>query len=206
MAGLASHLPAEKPHLSFVNGTTQAALATLDRVAYGRGPTADPSRIPADGLSQAFKAVAGAIVRGIGTNVFWVTIGRLRHATRRRTSTPQNAGYANLMGTPQHLVVAFYTDLRIRDCSGHRCHSVPPSSAVVSARTARRARPWRGGLMMVMADPSTAGSTARPRSQSVRRTTDTRERGGTSRTRRTSRAVYARVLDNWLGAETPCRC
>src|SRR5688500_4570380 len=30
---IASHLPAEQPHLSFVNATSQAAFATLDRVA-----------------------------------------------------------------------------------------------------------------------------------------------------------------------------
>src|SRR6185369_6683192 len=33
MEGLASHLPADQPHLAFVNGSARAAINTLDRVA-----------------------------------------------------------------------------------------------------------------------------------------------------------------------------
>ena len=34
-ARISSHLPVDRPHLAFVNATTQAALGTLDRVAHG---------------------------------------------------------------------------------------------------------------------------------------------------------------------------
>ena len=101
---------ARRPHLSFVNGTTQAALATLDRVA--RSPTTPaPVTYGDDGLSQAFRAVAGAIVRGIGTKVFWVTTGGYdTHATQNTNAA--NAGYANLMGTINTALTTFYNDLR----------------------------------------------------------------------------------------------
>jgi hypothetical protein len=55
LTALASHLPPSQPHLSFVNATAQAALATLDRVGlvadYGGTVT-----YANDGLSQALKA------------------------------------------------------------------------------------------------------------------------------------------------------
>ena len=45
-ARISSHLPVDRPHLAFVNSTTQAALGTLDRVA-----TVATYR-PAAGLSE----------------------------------------------------------------------------------------------------------------------------------------------------------
>ena len=64
-----------------------------------------------DGLSQAFRAVAGAMVRGIGTKVFWVQTGGYdTHATQNTNAA--NAGYANLMGTINTALTTFYNDLR----------------------------------------------------------------------------------------------
>ena len=56
---LAFHLPVSDPHLSFVNSTTLAAMATLDRVATvaAYAPTA---AYPDTGLGAALQAVAGA--------------------------------------------------------------------------------------------------------------------------------------------------
>ena len=96
---------------------TQAALATLDRV--GSVATYQPSTgvvYPAnDGLAQAFRAVAGAMVRGIGTKVFWVQTGGYdTHATQNTNAA--NAGYANLMGTLNTALTTFYNDLRNQGC------------------------------------------------------------------------------------------
>jgi uncharacterized protein (DUF1501 family) len=69
---ISSHLPVDRPHLAFVNSTTQAALSTLDRVATVatyRPATAYPN----NGFGQALTAVAGAMNKQIGTKVFWVT-------------------------------------------------------------------------------------------------------------------------------------
>ena len=74
MTAVTGYLPSDRPHLSFVNGTAQGALATLDRVA--SVATYVPSVTYAnDGLSQALKTVAGSMVRGIGTKAFWVQTG-----------------------------------------------------------------------------------------------------------------------------------
>ena len=90
---IASHVPVDRPHLGFVNGNVNNALATLDRVATVAQyvPTVT---YPNTGLGSALRAVAGAIVRGIGTKVFWVQTGGFdTHASqgteqrRRRTPT-----------------------------------------------------------------------------------------------------------------------
>ena len=75
---------------------TQAALATLDRVGsvVNYQPPTGVVYAANDALAQAFRAVAGAMVRGIGTKVFWVHDGRVRHArhaehrTRRTPAIP----------------------------------------------------------------------------------------------------------------------
>ena len=69
-----SHVPVDRPELAFVYSSAQAAMATLDRVA--TVATYAPSvTYPNTGLGQALRAVAGAMVRGIGTKVFYVTTG-----------------------------------------------------------------------------------------------------------------------------------
>ena len=72
---ISSHVPVNRPHLAFVSASAQArAFATMDRVAQVAqyAPTAT---YPNTGLGNALRAVAGAIVRGIGTKVFWVQTG-----------------------------------------------------------------------------------------------------------------------------------
>src|SRR5262245_21446494 len=95
MAQIASHVPVDQPHLAFVNGTTEGALTTLDRVS--SVGSYNPAGYGADGLSQALKTVVGAIVRGVGTKVFWVQTGGYdTHSAQLPNAV--NAGYANLMG------------------------------------------------------------------------------------------------------------
>jgi len=78
---ISSHLPVDQPHLAYVNSTTQAALATLDRVA--TVATYRPANTyPNNGFGQALTAVAGALNKQIGTKVFWVQTGGYdTHAT-----------------------------------------------------------------------------------------------------------------------------
>ena len=71
---IASHVPVDRPHLAFVNTSAQAALATLDRVASVTSYTGTVA-YPNNGFALALRTVAGAIVRGIGTRVFWVQTG-----------------------------------------------------------------------------------------------------------------------------------
>ena len=90
---MSSHLPASNPHLSFVNSTTQDALATLDRVElvarYAPGVA-----YPDNGFGQALRAVAGAMVEQLGTHVFWVQTGGFDTHASQNTITGR---YADLM-------------------------------------------------------------------------------------------------------------
>ena len=85
------------PSLSFVYGSAQAALATLDRVATVAS-TRRRSTYPNTGFGQALQAVAGAMVKGIGTRVFYVTDRRIRHALGAELNAA-NGTYYDLMAT-----------------------------------------------------------------------------------------------------------
>ena len=200
MTTLASHLPASKPHLAFVNGTAQAALATLDQVANVANyqPTAT---YPNNGLGQALRAVAGAISRGIGTKVFWVQTGGFdTHASQNTNSA--NAGYGNLMNVLNGSVLAFYTDLRNQgllqdtmivqfsefgrriseNSSGGTDHGAAGLMMAIGGNV-------NGGLYGTSAVLSPGHPTLENNSGDVRHETD-------------FRSVYARVIDNWLGADS----
>jgi uncharacterized protein (DUF1501 family) len=202
MTSLASHVPVDRPHVAFVNGTSQAALATLDRVAsvVSYVPTVTYGN---DGLSQALRTVAGAIVRQIGTKVFWVQTGGYdTHAAQNTNSA--NAGYSNLMGTINTALTAFYNDLRNRNLlqdtlvvlfsefgrrisengSGGTDHGAAGVMMALGGRVS-------GGLYGTMADLNPfAGN-------------PTLENNGADVTHETDfRAVYARILDHWLGVDS----
>ncbi|MDQ3068791.1 MAG: DUF1501 domain-containing protein [Acidobacteriota bacterium] len=200
IARIASHVPVDAPHLAFVNGTQQAALATLDRVATVASYV--PSTVyPNDGLSQALRSVAGAIVRGIGTKVFWVSTGGYdTHATQN----PANGAYANLMGTLNGGLTAFYADLRNQGLLddtlilqfsefGRRISENGSSGTDHGAAGVMMALGGgvRGGIYGTAAELAAGASnpTLENNSGDVRYETD-------------FRAVYARVLDNWLGADS----
>jgi uncharacterized protein (DUF1501 family) len=106
---ISSHVPVDRPHLAFVNGTVQGAFATLDRVAQV-GRYASSVTYPTSGLGQALRAVAGAIVQGVGTKVFWVQTGGFdTHSGQGVNAT--NGAYYNLMATIDDSLRAFYQDM-----------------------------------------------------------------------------------------------
>jgi uncharacterized protein (DUF1501 family) len=107
---IASHVPVDRPELAFVYGSTQAAMATLDRVATVAlyAPTLT---YPNTGLGQALRAVAGAMVRGIGTRIFYVTTGGFDTHSGQAVN-PANGAYFSLMATLNDALIAFYNDLR----------------------------------------------------------------------------------------------
>jgi uncharacterized protein (DUF1501 family) len=107
---IASHIPVDRPELAFVYSSAEAALATLDRVL--SVATYAPSvTYPNTGLGQALRAVAGAMVRGIGTRVFYVTTGGFDTHSGQNTNAA-NGFYYNLMATLNDAMIAFYNDLR----------------------------------------------------------------------------------------------
>lgn len=202
MTQLASHLPPDKPHLSFVNTTATAAIATLDRVA------SVASYVPSvtygnDGLSQAFRAVAGAMVRGIGTRVFWVTTGGYdTHATQNTNAA--NAGYANLMGTINNAITTFYNDIRNQGL-------LNDTMILQFSEFGRRAFEngsqgtdhGAAGLMMAIGSNVNGGLYGTAADMNPFPGNPTLENNGGDITHSIDfRSVYARVIDNWLGGSS----
>src|SRR6266851_1754133 len=106
---IASHIPVDMPHLAFVNSTAQQAFATLDRVS-AVGMYRPTVAYPNNGLGQALQAVAGAMVNGIGTRVFFVQTGGYDTHAGQNTNMAGGA-YAGLMATLNDGLFAFYNDL-----------------------------------------------------------------------------------------------
>ena len=199
---IASHVPVDRPQLAFVNSSAHGALATLDRVA----SVAELHR-HRDLSEQRLRAGAAhrrrAIVRGIGTRVFWVQTGGFdTHAGQGNAGA---GAYANLMGTFGDGVRAFYNDLRNQGLLERHA-----GAAVLGVRPPhlrerqpghrpRRRRRHDGDGRRACA----AASTAPPPSLDPNPANPTLENnGGDVRYETDFRSVYARVLDNWLGANS----
>lgn len=200
MTQIASHLPANLPNLSFVNGTAQAALATLDRVATVASymPTVNYAN---NGVSQALRAVAGAITQGIGTKVFWVQTGGFdTHASQNTNSA--NAGYANLMNSVNGAMVSFYNDLRNQGLLNDTLVvQFSEFGRRVSENGSQGTDHGAAGLMMAMGGNVNGGiyGTA-PSLQPGSPSLENQDRDVRHET--DFRSVYARVIDEWLGADS----
>ena len=202
LSTLASHQPPAQPHLSLVNATAEAALATLDRV----GAVADyGGTVPYanDGLSQALKAVAGAIVRGIGTKVFWVQIGGFDNHSGQGTNQA-NGRYAGLMTGVDGAVSAFYADLWNQGLT--RDTLVLQFSEFgrrISENGSAGTDHGSGGLMMAIGGDVNGGLYGTAASLDPGPDNPSVENNGRDVAYETDfRSVYARVLDSWLGADS----
>jgi uncharacterized protein (DUF1501 family) len=202
MTTIASHLPPDRPHLSFVNSTTTAAIATLDRVA-SVGTYTPTVTYGNDGLSQAFKAVAGAMVRGIGTKVFWVTTpGYDTHATQNTNSA--NAGYSNLMGVINTSLTTFYNDLRNQGLLGDTVIlQFSEFGRRITENGSQGTDHGAAGLMMAIGGNVRGGLYGTAADLNPFAGNPTLENNGGDVTHAVDfRSVYATVIDNWLGASS----
>jgi uncharacterized protein (DUF1501 family) len=195
---MASNPATGRPHLAFVNGTSRGAIETLDRVAEARSYTPTVA-YPNNGFALALRTVAGAIVRGIGSRVFWVETGGYD------THAQQGAGagaYGNLMGTLGDGLWAFYSDVRNQGLAND-------TTVIVFSEFGRRISEngsggtdhgaagvmmalggmVRGGLYGTAASLAPGNPTLENNSGDVRHETD-------------FRSVYARLLDQWLGVNS----
>jgi uncharacterized protein (DUF1501 family) len=198
---LASHLPATRPQLAFVNATARAALDTLDRVASFANYTGTVT-YPNNGLAQALRTVAGSIVRGLGTRVYWVqTTGYDTHSAQGNGGA---GGYGQLMATFGDSVLAFYNDLRNQGLlNDTMILQFSEFSRRISENGSQGTDHGAAGVMMAIGggvhggiygsapslDPSPANPTLENAGGDVRYETD-------------FRSIYARVLDGWLGASS----
>ncbi len=197
---LASHLPGERPHVAFVNGTMQSALATLDRVATVASyvPTVTYGN---DGLSRALKAVAGAMVRGIGTRVFWVQTGGYdTHASQGAVT----GAYANLMGTLNSAITAFYTDLKQQGLLNDTLVlQFSEFGRRISENGSQGTDHGAAAVMMALGGGVSGGLYGTAASLNpVAGNPGLENSGGDIAYETDFRSVYARAIDNWLGADS----
>jgi uncharacterized protein (DUF1501 family) len=200
-AAIASHMPVNRPALAFVNASAVSALGTLDVVA-SVASYAGTAPYPNNGLAQALRTVAGSIVRGTGTRVYWVQTGGFdTHAGQGA----QGAGaYANLMGTYSDSVLAFYNDLRSQGLLNDTLVlQFSEFGRRISENGSQGTDHGAAGVMMAMGGAVRGGLYGTAPSLDPAPGNPTLENnGGDVRHETDFRSVYARVLDNWLGADS----
>lgn len=195
---MASNPASSRPHLAFVNATSLGAIETLDRVA--QATTYTPTvGYPNNGFALALRTVAGAIVRGIGSRVYWVQTGGYdTHAEQGAAG----GAYGNLMGTLGDGLWAFYSDIRNQGLAND-------TAVIVFSEFGRRISEngssgtdhGAAGLMMALGGMvrggiyGTAGSLA-PGSPTLE------NNSGDVRHETDFRSVYARLLEEWLGVNS----
>ena len=199
---ISSHLPLDRPHLAFVNSTTQAALATLDRVAtvaaYRPAVT-----YPNNGFGQALTAVAGAMNRQIGTKVFWVQTGGFdTHASQGVNQA--NGAYGNLMGTLDGGLKAFHDDLAAQGLLNNTLILVYSEfGRRISENGSQGTDHGAGGNMMVLGGLVRGGLYGTAPNLNTDPANPTLENNTADVKYETDfRAVYAKILDSWLGSNS----
>ena len=199
---IASHSPVDMPHLAFVNGTAQQAFATLDRVA-AVGTYRPANAYPNNGLGQALQAVAGAMVNGVGTRVFFVQTGG--YDTHAGQNTNQaNGAYTQLMATLNDGLFAFYNDLRNQGLLNDTLIlQFSEFSRRISENGSSGTDHGAAGLMMAIGGGVRGGLHGTSASLNPVPDNPGLENNGSDVRHETDfRAVYARVLEGWLGADS----
>ena len=199
---IASHVPVDQPHLAFVNSTAQAAFATLDRVA--QVATYNPSTAyPNNGLGLALRAVAGAMVRGIGTRVFWVQTGGFDTHAGQNTNVA-NGAYNNLMSTLNGALTAFYTDLLNQGLLNDTLVlQFSEFGRRINENGSTGTDHGAAGLMFALGGAVRGGLYGTAADLRAAPDNPTLENKGNDVSHETDfRSVYATVIDRWLGADS----
>src|SRR5215471_20530026 len=195
---MASNPAAGRPHLAYVNSTSLGAIQTLDRVALVT--TYTPSLVyPNDGFSQSLRTVAGAIVKGVGTRVFWVTTGGYdTHSGQGGVG----GAYGNLMGTLGDGLAAFYNDIRNQSLAGDTTLIVYSEfSRRISENGSGGTDHGAAGLMMVLGGSVRGGLLGTAPVLSPGHPT-LENSSGDVHYETDFRSVYAKLLDGWLGVNS----
>ena len=198
---IASHLPAQRSHLSFVNGSVLGALATLDRV--NSVNTYVPSlTYPNNGFALALRTVAASMVRGIGTRVYWVSTGGFD--THSAQGNAGGGAYATLMATVGDALLAFYTDLRNQGLLNDTLVlQFSEFGRRVVENGSQGTDHGAGGIMMAIGGAVRGGLYGTAASLDPNPSNPTLENnGGDVRYETDFRSVYAKVLDGWLGTDS----
>jgi uncharacterized protein (DUF1501 family) len=198
---MASYAPSERPHLSFVNGSLRGALDTLDRVA-SVNSYASSLTYPNNGFALALRTVAGSIARGIGTRVYWVQTGGFD--THSNQGNAGGGGYATLMATYGDGLLAFYNDLRNQGLLNDTLVlQFSEFGRRISENGSQGTDHGAAGVMMAMGGMVRGGIYGTAASLDPNPANPTLENnGGDVKYETDFRAVYSRVLDGWLGANS----
>jgi uncharacterized protein (DUF1501 family) len=199
-ASIASHVPINRPNLSFVNSSAIAALATLDRVA--TVAAYQPSTTyPNNGFGQALRAIAGAMSRGIGTKIFWVQTGGYDTHAGQNTN---NGAYATLMSTLNDGATAFYNDLQNQGLLGDTLIlQFSEFGRRINENGSNGTDHGAGGLMMAIGGSVRGGIYGTAANLNPAPDNPTLENNGNDvRFETDFRSVYAKVIDSWLGADS----
>lgn len=198
---IASHVPVNRPQLALVNGAARGALDTLDRVA---AVATYPGTVayPNNGLALALRTVAGSIVRGTGTRVYWVQTGGFD--THSQQGVQGGGAYANLMGTFGDSVRAFYNDLRNQGLlSDTLVLQFSEFGRRISENGSQGTDHGAAGVMMAVGGAVRGGIYGTAASLNPTAGNATLENNGADVGYETDfRSVYAAVLDRWLGASS----
>jgi uncharacterized protein (DUF1501 family) len=198
---LSSYAPSTNPQLAFVNGASLGAIATLDRVASVASYTGTVA-YPNNGFALALRTVAGSMVRGTGTRVFWVQTGGFD--THSAQGNAGGGSYATLMSTLNDGVSAFYNDLRGQGLwSNTLVLLFSEFGRRISENGSAGTDHGAAGIMMAMGGAVRGGLYGTAASLDPAGQNPTLENNGADVTYQTDfRSVYARVLENWLGTSS----
>ena len=199
-AQIASHVPVANPQLSFVNATARAALATLDRVEMVATYTSTVE-YPETGLGQALKAVVGALATEVGTQIFWVQAGGYDTHAGQSTVTGQ---YAELVSTLDDALVAFTTNLANQGLLNDTLVlQFSEFGRRIDENGSQGTDHGAAGLMMALGGQVAGGLYGTAASLANTPDNPTLENGGRDIAYGIDfRSVYARVIDDWLGADS----
>ena len=198
---ISSHVPVDRPNLAFVNTSSLGALETLDRVATVSSYTGTVA-YPNNGFALALRTVAGSIVRGIGTRVFWVQTGG--YDTHSGQGVGGGGAYNGLMGTLNDGVFAFYNDLRNQGLLNDTLVlQFSEFSRRISENGSQGTDHGAAGVMLAIGGGVSGGLYGTAASLAPDPGNPTLENNaGDMRFETDFRSVYARVLDGWLGSNS----
>jgi uncharacterized protein (DUF1501 family) len=197
---ISSHVPIDRPQLAFLNGASIGAMDTLDRVASVASYTGTVPYNNANALAVALRTVAGSIVRGTGTRIYWVTTGG--YDTHAGQGNAGGGGYANLMTTINDAIFSFYSDLRNQGLLNDTMMiQFSEFSRRITENGSQGTDHGAAGVMLALGGAVRGGLYGTAPSLDPNSPT-LENNGGDVRFETDFRSVYARVLENWLGANS----
>ena len=199
---ISSHVPVDRPELAFVYGSADGGHGHARSGGHGGDLRTPPSRIPNTGFGQAMRAVAGAMVRGIGTRVFYVTTGGFdTHAGQNPNAI--NGTYYNLMGTLNDGLGAFYIDLQNQGLLDDTLVlTFSEFGRRITENGSQGTDHGAASVMMAMGGRVNGGLYGTAPSLAPDPNNPTLENNaGDVRFETDFRSVYARIIDQWLGRQ-----